>query len=111
MKSVKSINDLKQGYEPAYKSKKFKTEKDFDVWLKKIARYKIVFKDVGQDCLEWFIDKRGEVIHSKFQASVWNGGMVDLFNLEIGKEIGVMEPFKMRTRFYDFIVEEIIKLK
>lgn len=100
-----------QKYEPEYKDKKFNSEKAFDRWLKAKAVKKICFQDTGQDCLEWWIDKGGEVIHSYLQPSVWNGMVVDKHNLEIGKQIGVMDIDNMRTVFYDFIVEKIIDLK
>lgn len=71
-----------------YKDKKFKSKKAFETWLKKIAKYHIRFEDKGQDFLEWWLDERGEILHSTpFQASVWNGTMVDIYSLEIGKKL------------------------
>jgi len=101
------IDTSKQGYEPIWKDKVFKTESGFKRWINKKGKYIISFKDNGQDCLEWVIDERGEVIHANLQAGVWNGLMVDLEKLKIGKKIGVMVPKKMATRFYDFIVKSI----
>ncbi len=103
-----------QKYEAEYKNIRFKgknPKKEFDTWLKKLAVKKIVFEDHGQDCLEWWIDKGGEVLHSYLQPFVWNGEIVDKHNLKIGKQIGVMDIDNMRTVFYDFVVKEIIDLK
>ena len=105
---------MEQKYEAEYKDKKFKgknCKKDFDKWLKELAVRKIVFEDHGQDCLEWWIDDGGEVLHSYLQPFVWNGIIVDKHNLKVGKQIGIMDSDNMRTIFYDFIVEKIIDLK
>ena len=71
-----------------YKNTKFKTKKEFKNWLKKLTKYHICFEDKGQDFLEWWLDERGEILHCEpFQASVWNGKMVDIGSLKIGKTL------------------------
>lgn len=104
------MKDTKQKYKAEFKSKKFKTKKSFQKWLDKIAEYKIEFKDNGQDCLSWWIDAGGEVLHSNLQAFVWNGKIVSLFDLIVGERIGTLVVEKMATQFYDFVVEKIIEL-
>lgn len=105
------IDESKQKYKIEFKDKKFKTKKDFQKWLDKTAKYKIEFEDHGQDCLEWWIDEGGEVLHSNLQSAVWNGHLVSLFDLMVGEEIGTLVVEKMATKFYDFVVKKIIKLK
>ena len=64
---------------PKYRDKKFKSKENFEKWLNKLTKFKIEFKDDGQDFLKWYLDKRGEVLHCEpFQSSVWNGTMVDI---------------------------------
>ena len=70
---------------PIYKKLKFKDKADFQKWLDKTTDYIICFQDDGQDFLKWFIDKRGEVLHSDLQGFVWNGKMVDISSLKEGK--------------------------
>ena len=69
---------------PKYKNLKFKTKKTFETWLNKIVKYKVHFEDKGQDFLTWWIDERGEVLHSNLQSWVWNGKMVDVDSLKKG---------------------------
>lgn len=101
------IDTSKQGYKVLYKNKKFKTNKGLEQWLNKIGKYIISFVDKGQDCLEWVIDVRGEVIHANLQAGVWNGRIVDLARLKVGKEVGVFDFARQSTKFYTFKVRSI----
>jgi len=71
-----------------YKTKKFDTKKEFEVWLKKTAKYLVHIEDRGQDFLKWWLDDRGEVLHSDMQSSVWNGKIVDLKVLKSMNIIG-----------------------
>lgn len=77
---------------PKYKNKKFKSKKAFDTWLDKTTKYVIDIEDKGQDFLTWWIDERGEVLHSDVQAWLWNGKIVDVKKLlktkviQIGKD-------------------------
>jgi len=101
------MNNTNQKYFPEFKEIKFESEEDFRKWLKEKTDMKICFKDNGQDCLFWYIDKGGEVLHSELQPFVWNGMIVDLGKLKIGKEIGVIDSKNKQTIFYDFEVEAI----
>lgn len=74
-------------YEPKYKNLKFKTQKEFKVWLKENTIFRIEFRDKKQDFLEWWIDKYGEVLHSDGQTAIWNGKMVDIKSLRIGNKL------------------------
>ena len=85
-----------------YKDTKFKTEDEFLKFLHRKTEIRITFEDNGQDCLEWFIDTRGEVLHSDMQSAVWNGKMVDLTKLKIGKEIPLQDG-----SFITFVVKNI----
>lgn len=61
-----------------YRDIKFKTKNDFECWLARTAKYKIEIEDHGQDFLTWWIDERGEVLHSDAQSFAWNGKIVAL---------------------------------
>ena len=71
--------------ESKYKYLKFKGRKEFEAWLKEKSKFKIYFADEGQDFLEWYLDERGEVLHSDLQAFVWNGKMVEIDKMRIEK--------------------------
>lgn len=103
------IDISKQGFKSLYKNKTFKTMDGFEKWLNRKGKYIISFVDKGQDCLEWVIDERGEVLHSNIQAGVWNGKIVDLRSLKKRKNIGVFNFPRQCTQFYDFIVRSIIE--
>jgi len=113
------INTSFQKCEAEYKELKFRDEQSFKDWLKRKAEYIIKFKDNGQDCLEWFLDIGGEVLHANLQASIWNGHCVNLSKLKVGKEVETMKivndgetgNYKIEKTVYDFVVEVIIKLK
>ncbi len=91
---------------PQYKNKKFKNKELFDVWLKKTATQKIVFEDDGQDFLEWYIDKYGEVLHcAPFQCALWNGKMVDVFNMKVRSNLPLQNGDVMKHR-----VKKIVNL-
>lgn len=103
---------MEQKYYPEHKDKKFKDIKSLNLWLKEKAAKKIYFKDNGQDLLECLIDEGGEILSCNLpsQGSIWNGKIVDLSELGIGKEIGLMDSDNLRTIFYDFVVEKIEEL-
>jgi len=109
------MDNTKQKFGAEFKNKRFKGSKcreNFVKWLTKMSKYKIEFVDNGQDCTGWWIDEGGEVLHAVLQSSIWNGKIVDLKRLKVGKEIGVISaPREMKTIFYDFIVKSIKKLK
>jgi len=72
--------------EPRFKHLKFKSDSDFEEWLRKHTKYKITFEDCGQDFLVWHLDEAGEVLHSlPFQSSIWNGQFVNVLKLGVGK--------------------------
>lgn len=104
---AEKIDEKKQKYKSAYRDLKFKSKKHFQVWLNKIMKYEISFVDKGQDCLKWFLDEGGEVLNSNLQSSVWNGELVDLFSLKVGKGIEIMDVENQRNEVLDFIVEKI----
>ena len=108
---AKLIDRSAQKYKAEYKENKFKNEKAFKDWLKKKAVYKVDFVDNGQDCLTWWLDKGGEVLHSNLQASVWNGGLVDLWTLKVGQNIEVILVEERSNRVYNFVIEQITILK
>jgi hypothetical protein len=102
------MNNADQKYFPEYKDKKFKSEQEFKDWLEKISITKICFKDNGQDCLYWYIDDGGEILHCEpFQSAIWNGRIVDLETVKIGDQIGLINAEKMHTDIYDFEIEAV----
>lgn len=101
------IDESKQKYKAEFKDLKFKKETDFEKWLEKTTKYVLDFKDNGQDCLKWYLDKGGEVLHSNLQSFVWNGCLVHLFYIEVGKNIEIMEVEKQANKVLDFVVEKI----
>ena len=63
--------------EAKYKNLKFGTEKEFETWLMKTATQKIELKDEGQDFHFFWVDERGEILHTTpFQAKIWNGRII-----------------------------------
>lgn len=109
-KKTSKIDPSLQKYDPEYKDLKFTgedPEKEFELWLCDKARYIVEFEDHGQDCLKWYLDEGGEVLHSVLQSRVWNGKVVDLEMLRTGKNIGIMDPARLRTCFLDFIPKHI----
>lgn len=98
-----------QKYYPEHSEKKFENIKSLNLWLKKTAAKKIYFKDNGQDLLECWIDNGGEILNCNLQSQgfIWNGKIVDLNRLGIGKNIGLMDSDNQQTILYDFIVEKI----
>ena len=104
------MNYKLQKYKTEYGELVFDSEKKFEAWLKKTAKYKIHFEDNGQDCLYWWIDEGGEVLHSNLQSSIWNGKLVSLFELKVGKFIEIMIIEKMANQALNFKVIEIEEL-
>ena len=101
-------NPSKQKFEAEYQNKKFKSESGFKRWLNQVGRYIISFQDHRQDCLEWVIDEGGEVLHANLQSRIWNGTLVDLSLLKIGKGIAVLDVPNQCSKRYDFIVRSIV---
>ncbi len=71
--------------EPQYQDLKFKSPEEFESWLKSTTKFEITFEDDGQDFSKWHLDEHGEVLHSDFQAFIWNGKMVDIENIKEGE--------------------------
>jgi hypothetical protein len=71
-----------------YQDLTFKTNKEFLIWLEKTTQYKVFFEDDYQDFSVWYLDEKGEVLHSApCQASVWNGNIVVLKSLKEGDRL------------------------
>jgi hypothetical protein len=98
---------IKQKLKHEYRDLKFKSDNEFKEWLLSKTKKIIEFVDEGQDCLRWYIDEGGEVLHSLYQAWCWNGGIVKLNSLRRNKEIRMINE-DGETFSYDFIVENII---
>lgn len=54
---------------------------------------KITLEDNGQDVLELYVSKSGEVVDAKpFQGSIWRGAHVPLFMVKIGGLCPIHNP-------------------
>ena len=105
---TKNIIRLKnQKYKAEYNDLEFNSRIDFEKWLKEITKYTITFEDEGQDCLTWYIDDGGEVLHASSGAFIWNGMIVSLYNLKVGKNIEVMKVAKRANQVLSFMVKKI----
>jgi hypothetical protein len=106
------IDNQNQCDHQIYKNKKFKSIEEFNAWIKNIGDYNIYFKDNGQDCQRWTIDKRGEVLDADMQSSVWNGSIVSLKDLKTNKGILILNrlPGGEGTVELDYIVDKISKI-
>lgn len=91
---------------PKYKNKKFKSEEDFNKWLKSLTKYIITFKDDGQDFLTWHLDRRGEVLQSYGQAWVWNGTMVKIRKMKVGQFLPIEDRFGKQK---DLVIQHKVK--
>ena len=98
-----------QKFFPEHKDKRFKNEEEFKKWLKENTAMKICFKDNGQDLLSIQIDKGGEILNCEIasQGFIWNGEIVDLTTVKVGKNIGLINAEKMHTDLMDFEIEAI----
>ena len=67
---------------PQHKNKTFQNKEEFDRWLRNTTAYLINFVPHGQDVQKWWVDENGEVLHSDFQASIWNGTMINITMLK-----------------------------
>lgn len=101
------LNSSKQKFEAEYRDKKFKSQAAFTRWIRRVGKYIISFKDNGQDCLEWVIDEGGEVLHANLQSRIWNGMLVEISSLKVGKKIQVLDVENQCNKTYDFVVRSI----
>lgn len=77
--------------EQTKKHLKFKTREEFEQWLNEHTAYVIQFEDHGQDVQFWWVDTRGEVLHSDMQSRIWNGLMVDIDTIRHGSLLRLMK--------------------
>lgn len=77
---------------PLYKNLTFPDGDAFEKWLQEKAAWRITFEDKGQDFLNWWIDERGEVLHSDLQSKIWNGCIVNVYNMRVGRELDFLLP-------------------
>ena len=64
-----------------FKEITFKSETEFNEWLKKITHKKIFLKDKGQDLMKLWVSESGEILHANMQSSIWNGRFVNMDTL------------------------------
>lgn len=112
MSKVSVVDEFKQKYSPDYKGLKFKTEAEFDKWLKEKAVYYIELEDTGQDLMGFWMDGGGEILQTKIPSigMLYCSKLVDLYSLEVGRELPISHPERMETEFIDYIVKEIKEL-
>lgn len=71
--------------EPKYKELRFESEEKFQEWLNEKATKKITLEDHHQDFIEFYIDDRGEILHTwPFQTRVWNGKIIIPYSIKEG---------------------------
>jgi hypothetical protein len=97
------IDEKLQKYYPS-----FIIERQFKKWLTENTKYTLNFTDNGQDCLTWHLCEGGEILHAEpLKSTVWNGKIVALRMLEVGKNAVLMETELKKYRVTDFIVKSI----
>lgn len=92
-----------------YKDVKFKTESDFQQWLKEKAKFKIEFRDYGQDMTEMWIDEHGEILYTDMQSTIWCSKFVDVEKITVGS--GIRMNIKGKFKEMDFVVKSCKELK
>lgn len=99
---MKNQNNMK----PQYRDLKFKTDAQFQKWLTETARFKIDFRDYGQDLQTIWTDEHGEILHANLQTGTWCGKFVDVTRLKIGKGIlmNVRDSFQFNEM--NFVVKQ-----
>ena len=92
---------------PIYKEKKFSDVQEFKKWLNKTT-YKVVkFKDLGQDLLDMYIAKNGEIIHCNLQSYIYNGRFINMNKLKQSIPIEIFENGKW-VKKERLIIDKII---
>jgi len=85
----KMLNSKHTPMKSKHKYLTFNTLFQFKKWLKATTAYQITFEDKGQDLLQIWIDKDGEILHANLQVSIWIGRMVEVKKLAVGKPINI----------------------
>lgn len=103
------IDESKQKYKAEFKDLRFKTEAEFEKWKKKTAAYHVTLEDQGQDLLGLWLDAGGEVIYTDIPSmgKVFNGELVDLFNLVVDEPPEFMDVKAMANRPLRYPATEI----
>ncbi len=74
---------MEQKFVPQFKSKRFRSEKVFNVWLDNSTKYQIEFYDNGQDLLKIWVHSSGEILHCNLQSGIWNGKFINVHSIAL----------------------------
>lgn len=75
-----------------YKNLKFKSHSEFSDWLRTTMFKTIHLVDNGQDITRIYIDEFGEVLHTNWQAKIYNGRFVNLDTLKKNTNLVFWNP-------------------
>lgn len=107
------IDSTQQKYYAEHRDKRFpfSGRTGFMCWLHDTAEYVLEFEDNQQDCLTWYVDAGGEILHADMQSTIWNGRIVDLDTIEEGKRPQLLDVENQRNIIYSHAVEAITPIE
>ncbi len=92
---------------PQFKELRFKTEAEFNSWLKKETYMTIDFKG-QQDLQRVHLHVTGEILHCNLQASIWNGRFILINAAKNNSTVMMSDPYnKNEFTEMSFIVEKL----
>lgn len=75
---------------------------------------KITLEDLGQDCLEFYVDEIGRVVDVQpFQATIWRGAYIprDKSMMQVGKLCPMHNPPYLEYSYLKYKIESIEEIK
>ena len=98
--------------ESQFRDKTFNSHDDFDAWLDKETSTIIHLKDLGQDMSMIWLHESGEILHSDFNATIYNGKFINKMRLSVNKPLYISRDFNERSfKKYDGLIAEEIAHK
>jgi len=87
---------------PQFKELRFKSEKEFKVWLDSHTSKIVHLVDNGQDLMCIWLHESGEIVHCNAQGGIWNGKFVDMAKLKAGANLF------FNGKEMNFIIESVV---
>ena len=97
---------MKIELKPEYVTQKFKTKKEFGEWLADTTFKKLILSNLGQDVRKIWVAKSGEILHSDFQSSLYNGKFLNMAELSEFCPIEILEDGQWAVKM-NLLVEKI----
>ena len=98
---------------PQFRELRFKSNGEFNTWLRENTHITIDFEDTGADLIRTHVHSTGEILNSNAHQKIYIGAFVLMDKVEVGKPVWIIIPHMHDTKYREMksLVVEDIKFK